>query len=133
MRCGGTYVAYVGNTFLDLHLCYALTFFPQLSSRELPWKSLSMSVWIAKDCAGGIYTKWAADLSAEQFYGLLWMVDEFGIRASAHDPQSNARYLAPRRDASRQALIDCVRGHARILAGAQQMIVTGTNGPVRGK
>ena len=82
---------------------------------------------------GGKYTKWAAELSAEQFYGLLWMVGEFGIRASAHDPQSDARYLTQRRDAGRQAVIDCVRGHARTMAEAQQMIVTGTNRPaIRG-
>ena len=48
---------------------------------------------------GGKYTKWAADLSAEQFYGLLWMVGEFGIRTSAHDPLSML-YLVPRRDAA---------------------------------
>ena len=47
------------------------------------------------------------------------MVGEFGIRATLHDPQSDACYLAPRRDAGRQVVIDCVRGHARTLAEVQ--------------
>lgn len=75
-----------------------------------------------KQLSLGKYTSWAADLSEEQLYGLLWMVGEFGIRASAHDPQSDARYPDLRRDAGRQAVIDYVRGQARTLAEVQQMI-----------
>ena len=46
-------------------------------------------------------------------------MDEFGIRASAHDPQSDARYLAPSRDASSQSVNDYLRGHARTMAEVQ--------------
>jgi hypothetical protein len=47
------------------------------------------------------------------------MVGEFGICASAHYPKSNARYLAPRRDASRLGVYDCLGVHARTLAEAR--------------
>ncbi len=30
----------------------------------------------------GKYTRWAADLTDEQMYGLLWFLGEFGIRTS---------------------------------------------------
>lgn len=30
----------------------------------------------------GKYTSWAAELSAEEMYGLLWFLGEFGIRTS---------------------------------------------------
>jgi hypothetical protein len=32
----------------------------------------------------GKYTRWAADLSDEQMYGLLWLLGEFGIRTSEY-------------------------------------------------
>ena len=31
----------------------------------------------------GKYTRWAAELSADEMYGLLWLLGEFGIRTSA--------------------------------------------------
>jgi hypothetical protein len=33
----------------------------------------------------GKYTRWAADLSDEEIYGLLWFLGEFGIRTSNHN------------------------------------------------
>lgn len=33
----------------------------------------------------GKYTSWAADLSDEQMYGLLWFLGEFGIRTSEYN------------------------------------------------
>ena len=30
----------------------------------------------------GKYTRWAAELSADEMYGLLWLLGEFGIRTS---------------------------------------------------
>jgi len=33
----------------------------------------------------GKYTRWAADLSDEEMYGLLWFLGEFGIRTSEYN------------------------------------------------
>jgi hypothetical protein len=33
----------------------------------------------------GKYTRWAAELSADEMYGLLWLLGEFGIRTSAEN------------------------------------------------
>ena len=33
----------------------------------------------------GKYTRWAADLTDEQVYGLLWLLGEFGIRTSEYN------------------------------------------------
>ena len=33
----------------------------------------------------GKYTGWAANLSDEEMYGLLWLLGEFGIRTSEHN------------------------------------------------
>ena len=33
----------------------------------------------------GKYTSWAADLTDEQMYGLLWFLGEFGIRTSEYN------------------------------------------------
>ena len=37
--------------------------------------------------SGGKYMRWAANLSDDQMYGLLWLIGEFGIRASEHSFQ----------------------------------------------
>jgi hypothetical protein len=40
---------------------------------------------------GGKYMSWAANLSDEQMYGLLWLIGEFGIRTSEHSFQEIVR------------------------------------------
>ena len=41
--------------------------------------------------SGVKYMSWAANLSAEQMYGLLWLIGEFGIRTSEYSLQENIR------------------------------------------
>ena len=41
--------------------------------------------------SGGKYMRWAANLSDDQMYGLLWLIGEFGIRASEHSFQEIVR------------------------------------------
>lgn len=41
--------------------------------------------------SGGKYMSWATNLAAEQMYGLLWLIGEFGIRTSEHSLQENIR------------------------------------------
>jgi hypothetical protein len=37
------------------------------------------------------YTRWAAELSADEMYGLLWLLGEFGIRTSAENLPDSIR------------------------------------------
>jgi hypothetical protein len=39
----------------------------------------------------GKYTRWAANLSDEEMYGLLWFLGEFGIRTGEHNLQSSMK------------------------------------------
>lgn len=41
--------------------------------------------------SGGKYMSWAANLSDEQMYGLLWLIGEFGIRSSEYSLQKDIR------------------------------------------
>jgi len=41
----------------------------------------------------GKYTRWAANLSDEEMYGLLWLFGEFGIRTSEYNLADSIRQI----------------------------------------
>jgi hypothetical protein len=59
----------------------------------------------------GKYTRWAASLSDEEMYGLLWLLGEFGIRTSQQNLLSSIQEAGRARTGLLGAL-DCVHGNA---------------------
>lgn len=69
----------------------------------------------------GKYTRWAANLTPDQFYALLWMVGEYGIRSSPDDPAISEGQQV-RREAGRKAIVEFVQGKKITLTEAKKAI-----------
>lgn len=59
----------------------------------------------------GKYTRWAANLSEEEMYGLLWLLGEFGIRTSRQNLLSSIQEVGRARTGLLCAL-DYIHGNA---------------------
>ena len=69
----------------------------------------------------GKYTRWAADLTDEQMYGLLWLLGEFGIRTSESNLLDSIQETGRARTGLLGAL-DFVHGHPLSQEQAMQAI-----------
>lgn len=56
----------------------------------------------------GKYTRWAAELTEEEMYGLLWMLGEAGIRVQAHELE-NLDALKNKNKRARIGLVEALR------------------------
>lgn len=69
----------------------------------------------------GKYTRWAAELSAEEMYGLIWLLGEFGIRTSEYNLLSSIQEIGRARTGLLGAL-GFVHGHPLSQEQAMQAI-----------
>ncbi len=69
----------------------------------------------------GKYTRWAAELTDEQMYGLLWLLGEFGIRTSEYNLLDSIQEIGRARTGLLGAL-GVIHGHPLSQEQAMQAI-----------